>query len=121
MAGLEVRDFSSPDEARSPDKTTIDIVRMGGTSAARMRLEPGWSWAECIKPVVGGDSCQVHHVGVILSGTMHVAHNDGTEQDIGPGQAYVIEPGHNAWVVGDESLVGYEFDSKAAEEYAKTS
>jgi uncharacterized cupin superfamily protein len=63
----------------------------------------------------------VHHVGVILSGTMHVAHNDGTEQDIGPGQAYVIEPGHNAWVVGDESLVGYEFDSKAAEEYAKTS
>jgi hypothetical protein len=26
-----------------------------------------------------------------------------------------------AWVVGDEQVVGYEFDSKAAEEYAKGS
>jgi hypothetical protein len=52
---------------------------------------------------------------------MHVAHDDGGAQDIGPGQAYVIEPGHDAWVVGDEAVVGYEFDSKAAEEYAKGS
>ena len=29
MAGLEVRDFSAPDETRAPDKTKIDIVRMG--------------------------------------------------------------------------------------------
>jgi len=121
MAGLEVRDFSAPDEKRAPDKTTVEIVRMGGSSASRMTLQPGWSWAECIKPVAGTDSCQVHHVGVILSGTMRVAHEDGTEQDISAGQAYVIEPGHNAWVVGDESVSGYEFDSRAAEEYAKGS
>jgi hypothetical protein len=31
----------------------------------------------------------------------------------------VIEPGHDAWVVGDEPVIGYEFDSSAAEEYAK--
>ena len=31
MAGLEVRDFSAPDETRAPDKTRVDIVRMGGT------------------------------------------------------------------------------------------
>jgi hypothetical protein len=121
MAGLEVRDFSAPDETRAPDKTKVEIVRMGGTSASRMSLEPGWRWSDCIKPVVGTDSCQVHHVGVMLSGTLHVAHNDGTEQDIGAGQAYVIEPGHDAWVVGDEPVVGYEFDSRAAEEYAKGS
>ena len=36
------------------------------------------------------------------------------------GDAYVIEPGHNAWVVGDEPFVGYEFESRAAEEYART-
>ena len=119
MAGLEVRDFSAPDETRTPDKTKVEIVRMGGTSASRMSLEPGWRWSDCIKPVVGTDSCQVHHVGVMLSGTLHVAHNDGSEQDISAGQAYVIEPGHDAWVVGDEPAVGYEFDSRAAEEYAK--
>jgi mannose-6-phosphate isomerase-like protein (cupin superfamily) len=119
MAGVEVASFDSPDETRSPDKTTVEIVRMGGTSASRMRLEPGWRWSECIKPIAGGESCQLHHVGVIQSGTMHVVHDDGTEQEIRPGHAYVIEPGHDAWVVGDEPLVGFEFDSRTAEEYAK--
>jgi hypothetical protein len=50
---------------------------------------------------------------------MHVIHDDGTEGDIGPGEAYVIEPGHDAWVVGDERLVGFEFESPTAEMFAK--
>jgi hypothetical protein len=50
---------------------------------------------------------------------LHISHEDGTEQDIGAGHAYVIEPGHEAWVVGDEPVVGYEFDAGAIEEYAK--
>jgi hypothetical protein len=120
MAGVEMKDFTAPDETRTPNKTKVDVVRMGGTTAARMSMEPGWKWSECIKPVVGGDRCQIHHVGVIVSGTLHVAHDDGTEQDIGAGNAYVIEPGHDAWVVGDEPVVGFEFDSRAAEEYAST-
>jgi hypothetical protein len=49
---------------------------------------------------------------------MHVVHDDGTEQEIGPGHAYVIEPGHDAWVVGDEPVVGFEFESRTAEEFA---
>jgi hypothetical protein len=51
---------------------------------------------------------------------LHVAHEDGTEQELGPGDAYVIEPGHDAWVVGDDRFVGFEFESRSAEEYAKT-
>jgi hypothetical protein len=119
MAGLEVRGFDAADETRTPDKTTVDIVRLGSNSAARFRLEPGWKWSECIKPIVGTESCQVRHVGVVQAGRMHVTHDDGTEGEIGPGEAYVIEPGHNAWVVGDETFVGFEFETKAAEEYAK--
>ena len=119
MSGVEVRNFDAPDETREPDKAHVEIVRMGGTSASRMTLQPGWRWSDCIKPIVGGDSCQLRHVGVFQSGTMHVVHDDGTEQDIGAGNAYVIEPGHDAWVVGDEGFVGYEFESRAAEEYAK--
>ena len=46
-------------------------------------------------------------------------HEDGSEGDIGPGEAYVIEPGHDAWVVGDEAFVGFEFESPTAEVYAK--
>ena len=90
MAGLIAKSFESPDEVRSPDKTTMEVVDLGGIKAARLRTEPGWKWSECIKPVVGGESCQAHHVGVIISGTMHVRHNDGTEADITPGMAYVI-------------------------------
>jgi hypothetical protein len=119
MAGVEVRDFGSPDETRAPDKTTVEVVRIGGTSAARMRLEPGWRWSDCIKPIVGGERCQAHHIGLLQSGTMNVVHDDGTEQEIRAGQAYVIEPGHDAWVVGDEPVVGFEFESRTAEGYAK--
>jgi integrase len=53
---------------------------------------------------------------VPASGDQH-----SSEQEIGPGHTYVIEPGHDAWVVGDEPVVGFEFESRAAEEYAKSS
>src|ERR1041384_5261398 len=84
MAGVEKRSFDSPDESRTPDKTRAAVVNMGGTTAARLTLESGWSWAECIKPVVGGVSCQLSHLGVVQSGTMRITHDDGTEVEIGP-------------------------------------
>ena len=59
MAGVEARAFDSPDETRTPDKTRVEIVRIGSSTAARMTLEPGWRWSECIKPLVGTDSCQL--------------------------------------------------------------
>ena len=121
MAGVEKGSFDAPDETRTPDKTKVEIVRMGRTSASRMSLQPGWRWSEAIKPVVGGDRCQMRHIGFLQSGTLHVEHDDGTEQEIGPGHAYVIEPGHDAWVVGDDAVVGFEFESETAEEYARGS
>ena len=30
--------------------------------------------------------------------------DDGTTVDLGPGDAYAIPPGHDAWVVGDEPV-----------------
>jgi hypothetical protein len=121
MTGWIAQSFESPDEVRSPDKTTVAVVDLAGVKAARLTAQPGWTWSECIKPVVGGESCQAHHVGVIVSGTMHVRHEDGTEGDATPGTAYVIEPGHDAWVVGDEPVVAFEFDSSTAQTFAKPS
>jgi len=120
MAGVESRSFESPDETRKPDKTQVDVVRMGTTTAGRFAFEPGWRWSDCVKPVVGTDSCQLRHVGVVQSGRLVIAHEDGTELEIGPGDAYVIEPGHDAWVVGDERFVGFEFETRSAEDYAKS-
>src|SRR5262245_55452244 len=120
MRGLHVRAFNAPDETRTPEKTQVDVVKLGATTAARLTLDPGWKWSECIKPVVGTESCQVRHVGVAQSGKIHIAHEDGTEAEIRAGEAYVIEPGHDAWVVGDEPFVGFEFESASAEVYAKS-
>jgi hypothetical protein len=121
MASITVKSFESADEVRTPDKTKVEIVDLGGVKAARLTAQPGWRWSECIKPVVGTDSCQAHHVGVIMSGTMHVVHDDGSERDAVPGNAYVIEPGHDAWVVGDQPVVAFEFDSSTAQSFAKPS
>jgi hypothetical protein len=121
MAGVEKRSFDSPDETRTPDKTRSDIVHLGGTTAARLTLDPGWRWSECVKPVAGTESCQHRHIGVVQSGRMRVMHEDGSVLELGPGEAYVIEPGHDAEVLGGEAFVGFEFEPKAAEEYARSS
>ena len=45
--------------------------------------------------------------------------DDGAEEEFGPGDAAVIPPGHNAWVVGNEPVVGIDFTG--LKEYAKNS
>jgi hypothetical protein len=50
---------------------------------------------------------------------MRVTHDDGTVLELGPGETYVIEPGHDAEILGDERFVGFEFEQRAAEEYAR--
>ena len=87
MAGIVKKGFSSADEVRTPSKTRVEVVDLGGIKAARMTFEPGWRWSECIKPVAGTASCQTHHVGTVVSGSMHVVHDDGTEQDIAAGDS----------------------------------
>jgi hypothetical protein len=118
MAGIAKKNFAAPDETRAPDKTQMEVVDLGSAKAARMTLQPGWRWSECIKPIAGTESCQNHHIGTVTSGQLHVRHDDGTESDLGPGDAYVIEPGHDAWVSGSEPFVCFEFDTKAAGSYA---
>ena len=54
-----------------------------------------------------------------MAGQLRVEHEDGSAVEIGPGDAYVIEPGHDAWVIGSEPFVSYEFDSQAAATYGQ--
>jgi hypothetical protein len=119
MAGVERRDFDSPDETRTPDKTRVDTVHVGGAAVARFTMEPGWRWSECVKPVAGTDTCQHRHLGVVQSGRMRVFHDDGTELEIGPGDAYVIEPGHDAEILSGDRFVAFEFEPRSAEEFAR--
>lgn len=117
MAGVEINDFSAPDEVRRPGNTTVEVVKIGGGEIGRYTFEPGWRWSEHIKPVVGTESCQTEHVGYVVSGTLHVQSDDGTSGEVTSGCVYRIAPGHDAWVVGDESVVVVEFQGAAT--YAK--
>ena len=118
MAGVESKSMDAPDEVRTPEKTKVDVVTVGGSGGGAVHASArAGAGPECIKPVVGTDSCQADHLGYAVSGRMHIEHEDGTTAEIGPGEAYVIAPGHDAWVVGDEPFVGVEF--KSAAEYAK--
>jgi mannose-6-phosphate isomerase-like protein (cupin superfamily) len=119
VASIETKSMDSPDETRTPDKTSVNVVHLGDASVARLTVQPGWRWSECIKPVVGTESCQASHLGYVVSGRMHIAATDGAEADLGAGDTYFIAPGHDAWVLGDEPVVALEFESKTAATYAK--
>ena len=119
VSTFEAKSHDSPDETRSPDKTRIEVVRLEGYTIGRFNFEPGWRWSECVKPVVGTDSCQNSHVGYAVSGQITVKLDDGTEKRIRAGESYTIPPGHDAWVEGGDPFVGIEVMS--AEQYAKPS
>ena len=76
MASIETKNMDSPDETRTPDKTSV-------------------------------------------SGTLHIKADDGAEADLHAGDTYRLEPGHNAWVVGNDPFEALEFESKTADTYAK--
>jgi hypothetical protein len=119
MAGVEHRDFTAPDETRTPDETTVELVNLGSGQIGRYTFQPGWRWSEYVKPVVGTDSCQVDHIGYCVSGSLHVRHDDGTEAEVKPGDVYRVAPGHDAWTMGSEPAVFVECQGAAG--YAKPS
>lgn len=121
--GVSVSTFAAkshdkPDEVRSPNKTRVEVVRLPGFTLGRFKMQPGWRWSECIKPVVGTDSCQLSHVGHVVSGRLTLKLNDGSQKSVAAGESYTIPPGHDAWVEGNDPFVCIEVMS--AEQYAKS-
>jgi class 3 adenylate cyclase len=84
---------------------TAQLVRVGSVAIGRAELQPGWRWATDVKPLVGTQSCQVHHLHVQLSGRFGVRMDDGTEHEFVANDVMDIPPGHDAWVIGDEPVV----------------
>jgi hypothetical protein len=120
MAGLDLKSFNTPDERRPfADKGAAEVVTIGGSTVLRGRFEPGWRWTEHVRPVVGTDSCESPHFLYMLAGRMHIVMNDGTEGEAGPGDVVRVEPGHDAWVVGDEACLVVDFGASPA--YAQPS
>jgi class 3 adenylate cyclase len=109
MARLQAKPFATPDEVRSTQHGKITILDLDDMVVGRLAFEPGWRWSEVVKPIAGTELCEYHHIGVTVSGTLRVQMRDGTELEIGPDTAYEIPPGHDAWVIGDEPYVSFDF------------
>ena len=120
MAGLERKRFENPDEARPfQGKGQVEIVNIGDGVIGRATFEPGWRWSEHVRPIAGTDSCQMAHVGYVVSGRQVIKMDDGTELEIGAGDVVSIPAGHDGWTVGDEPCVVLDFAGMAT--YAKPS
>ena len=117
MTKLVKKRFDAPDETRPIAKGTVEVVKLEEVQVMRTIFEPGWRWSESVKPIVKTDSCQVHHIGYVISGRMVVRMDDGSTAELGPGDVGVIPPGHDAWIVGDVPCVMLDFGGAAT--YAK--
>jgi hypothetical protein len=113
VADARQKSFDDPDETRMFERGRVDIVTVGDVTVGRGTLEPGWRWSEQVRPIVGTESCQVHHVGFCIAGHMRTRLDDGTIVDTRPGDVYDIPPGHDSWVVGDEAVVSFEYSGAA--------
>jgi quercetin dioxygenase-like cupin family protein len=110
MNGIAVRNVNAPDERRSLGGLGVgQVLEVDGRVVMYVTYEPGWRWSEHVKPMAGTDLCEATHVLYCISGRLNVVHDDGAEAEIGPGDIAVIEPGHDAWVVGDEPCVVVDF------------
>jgi class 3 adenylate cyclase len=118
MGRIQVRSLDSPDETIPFPLGHNEIVRLGDIAVGRDTHQPGWHWAEHVKPIVETEWCEFQHRGVVVQGQMGVRMADGEEAVIGPYQAFDIPPGHDGWVVGDEPLV--TLDWTGVEDWAKS-
>lgn len=111
MPRLQRKGFASPDEVRRFTHGLVEIINLDEIAVCRFAFQPGWEWTKDVGPIAGTKSCQLRHVGYTFSGRLGVRMDDGTTLSIGPGEAYEIPPGHNAWVEGEQAWESVEFTS----------
>lgn len=110
---LEAKNLDAPEESRAFTNGRMDLVNLSGVTVGRAQFEPGWKWSHDVKPIAGTESCQAAHTGYVVAGRMHIVMDDGVEAEVGPGDAVVISPGHDAWIVGDETCVMLDWSGSA--------
>ncbi|MFF5922403.1 cupin domain-containing protein [Streptomyces flavochromogenes] len=121
MTGIVKKSFDAADETRpfEDGKGRLDLVSGARGAVGRAVFEPGWQWSKHVKPIAGTDSCQASHVGYIVSGHMKVVMDDGETTEYGAGDYMEVQPGHDAWVLGDEACVALDWTGFT--DYAKPS
>jgi hypothetical protein len=98
-------------DRRQVGGVTIDIVRAGSGRIKRIVYPKGFRWSTHMKPTVGTELCMHAHVGLLARGRVRGEYADGCAFDFAAPRVVVLEPGHDAWVVGEEPAVLIQFDA----------
>jgi quercetin dioxygenase-like cupin family protein len=108
LRSVEAKSLGSPDAEWSfLDESERVAVRLGHVAIGRGVYQPGWRWSQHVQPLSGQESEE--HVGYVISGSLAIRAKDGREVEVGPGDAFIAAPGHDAWVLGDEPCVALDF------------
>jgi len=116
--GAFPRSFDQPSDITRFPNGLERLVVVAGAPVGLATFQPGWRWSNDVRPLTGTQSCPFHHVGYVLAGVLHVEPNDGPPADLKAGDAYEIEPGHDAWVAGDTRCVLLDW-GRSVREYAR--
>ena len=115
---IESKSFNAPDilvdSKGKMFRSSVLIFDSAKISKTTGKL--GGTWAEHIRPSMDEHiscdhtSCTKRHVGFVMSGKFKVTLEEtGESATIGPGDSFVVEPGHHGEVVGTEDMIMYEF------------
>jgi quercetin dioxygenase-like cupin family protein len=122
MTEFIVKSFDDPDEVLEYPRVRMELARVGGNEVWRFTADPGWRYSEHIEPSEGIDRCEAEHVlWLMISGRLAVQIQDGTTKEYGPGEVGSIPPGHEAWVVGNEPVVAFDFLPGGSDDRAASS
>lgn len=105
MSGTVIRNFADAEERVTFDLGHLDLVTASSLALGREVLEPGWRWSVHVKPIVGTERCEFHHVTIVLEGRVGFESRDGELAEAGPCDVADIAPGHDSWVIGHGSAV----------------
>ena len=105
MAGADHREVGG---------VSIDTTRAANGRVKRVCYPPGFRWSTHMKPLVNTPLCMHAHVGFLARGRVRGTYADGCTFDLAAPRAVVIEPGHDAWVVGKQAAVLIEFDTESS-------
>ena len=106
--GIVIKDLMQSNNSREFIDGSSRAVELLNTSYVGLgTYKPGWKWSEHAGKQTGKPSEK--HIGYIISGSFIVKGSGGQEEIVGPGQAFELSAGHDAWVNGDEPCVALDF------------
>jgi len=95
---------------RSVGGVDEDVVEAGDARIKRVVYPAGYRWSTHLGPTVGTALCMHAHVGFLVQSQMQVEYPDGCTVVYSAPQPVLVDPGHDACVIGDETAVLVQVD-----------